>query len=527
MFISLNIFADNEAELKSTIKEVNVFITGAQVIRKSNINVRKGTHSYVLKGLSPNLITSTIQVSGAGDFTIIGVDFRDNYLAELPLTPEIIMIRDSIKIYRKWIENKNQMLDVYASEKKLILTNSEIKGNNSSLNPDDLVKLADFYRVRLKEINYKVLDINRKNKKYTSRIAILTQQQTQISSNFKRSSKEVLITINSKETTKGNLITSYQVNNAGWIPSYDIRSTNAENGIDITYKAKVYQNTGNDWKNVNITLSTGNLNLSNQKPQLNPWYIQYYNQYKQRHKKGKYVSSAPAMRAELAEVEIEDASLHGRSNTIADFSETVNNMVNTEFKISLKFTIKSGGSGKLMEVTRANIPASYRYYAAPKLDKNAFLIARITGWEDLSLLPGEISLYNNGTYVGKSFLDINKTIDTLELSLGRDQFIVINRKSVKDNNKNIIIGSSRKITKGYEIIIKNTKSKDIELVVMDQIPLSNISEIEVKMIDNSSAEYNEINGLLTWKIDLKAKDSKIIDFKYSVKYPKDKNITNL
>jgi uncharacterized protein (TIGR02231 family) len=345
---------------------------------------------------------------------------------------------------------------------------------------------------------------------------------------YKRSSKEILVTISAKESTAGKLEVSYQVNNAGWVPSYDIRSTNKENGIEITYKGKIYQNTGIDWDNVKITLSTGNLNLNNQKPQLYPWYIQYYNQYKERNKRSRYSSAKPSMNAVSAEAKVQDDEfIIQDAQQLSEFTETVTGMVNTEFKLALKLSIKSGDKGKLMEVIRHSLPASYRYYAVPKLDKNAFLIARITGWENLNLLPGEMSLYNNGTYVGKSFLNPNVTIDTLELSLGRDQFITFERKNVKDNNKNVIIGTSRKVTKAYEISIKNNKNTDIELVVMDQIPLSNISEIEVKMLENSGAKYDEATGFLTWKMNLKAKDSKKQRFKFSVKYPKEKNITNL
>lgn len=525
MFLALNIYADNETTVKSNIKEVNVYLTGAQITRKSNVNIKKGTNIYVLKELSPNLLPTTIQVSGKGAFTIIGVDYRDNYLNELPVTPKIKRMQDSIRTYQTWIENKNQMLDVYTSEKKLILLNNNIKGNNNNLNPDDLVKLADVYRTRLKDLNFKMLEIKRKNIKYNKRIFVLNQQLTEKRNNYKRNSKEILVTISAKEATTGKLDVSYQVNNAGWIPSYDIRSTNKENGIEITYKGKVYQNTGNDWKNVKITLSTGNLNQSNQKPIISPWYIQYYNQYKQRNKRAKYAAAKPAMKSEFAEVAIEDEQEEAAH--LWEFTETVTGMVNTEFKLSLKLTLKSGDKGKLMEVTRHSLPATYRYFAVPKLDKNAFLLARITGWEDLSLLPGEMSLYNNGTYVGKSFLDPNLTVDTLELSLGRDQFITFKRKNIKDNNKNIIIASNRKVTKAYEITIKNNKNTDIELVMMDQIPLSNISEIEVKLLENSGAEYDETTGFITWKMNMKAKETVKQDFKFSVKYPKNKNITNL
>ena len=163
----------------------------------------------------------------------------------------------------------------------------------------------------------------------------------------------------------------------------------------------------------------------------------------------------------------------------------------------------------------------------PKLDKNAFLIAKITGWEELSLLPGEINLYNAGTYVGKSYLDPSETQDTLEISLGRDQSIVLDRKTIKDFCKNQVVGGNRKITKAYEIIVRNPKPEQLEIEILDQIPLSKNSDIVVSADEISGGKLDEKTGFVTWKLTLKPKESKKLMLKFTVKYPKDKRLSNL
>ncbi len=525
LLISLQGFAGNEIEVKSKIKSANIYLNGAQVTRKATISIKKGSNVYVVKGITPFLVANTLQVSGTGKFTIIGVDSRNNYIDKIPDSPKIKMMRDSIKIYTRQNEDNYQTKDVFVQEKDMILQNKIIKGQNTSLNPDDLLKLANFYRTRIKELNFKILKLDRANKKNQNRINILNQQISEITKNYKRNSSEILVTVSSKETTQGNLTISYQVNNAGWVPSYDIRSQNKDEGIEITYKGSIFQNTGNDWKNVKITLSTGNLNLTNQKPQLSTWYIQYYNEYK---KKRSYSRGAkPMMKEQSAVAEDYVTADESPAPTLSSFTETIQNMVNTEFKISIPMTINSNSKGKLIEITKNKLPAQYRYYAVPKLDKSAFLIARITGWEKLYLLPGEISLYNNGSFVGKSYLDPEETLDTMEVSLGRDQFISFERKMVKDYNKNVLVGSQRKVQRGYEIKIRNNKNTGIELIVMDQIPISTISEIEVKLLESTDAKFEESTGFLTWKMNLKPQEKRKIEFKFSVKYPKDKTITNI
>ncbi|MCD6366157.1 MAG: mucoidy inhibitor MuiA family protein, partial [Bacteroidales bacterium] len=514
-----------EIEVKSKIKSVNIYLNGAQVTRKARVTIKKGNNVYVVKGVTPFLVANTLQISGTGKFTIIGVDSRNNYLDKIPDSPKIKIMRDSINIYSKKNEENIQTKDAFVQEKDMILQNKIIKGQNTSLNPDDLTKLANFYRTRIKDLNFKILKIDRSTKKNQNRITALSQQIAEITKNYKRNSSEVLVTINSKETTQGSLTISYQVNNAGWIPSYDIRSQNKNEGIEITYKASIFQNTGNDWNNIKITLSTGNLNLTNQKPELSTWYLQYYNEY---NKKRSYSrSEKPSMAKESVASGDYKLDKSPAAPTLSNFTETIQNMVNTEFKISIPMNIKSDGKGKLIEVTKNQLAAQYRYYAVPKLDKSAFLIARITGWEKLYLLPGAISLYNNGSFVGKSYLDPQETLDTMEVSLGRDQFISFERNMVKNYNKNVLVGTQRKVQRGYEIKIRNNKNTDIELIVMDQIPISTISEIEVKLLESSGAKLEESTGFLTWKMNLKPQEKKKIGFKFSVKYPKNKKITNI
>ena len=519
------LFAENEINLTSRIKNVNLFLTGAEINRTAKINVKQGNNIYIIKGLSPYMDKNTIQVTGQGKFTILGVSSQNNYLQKIPSKSKIYLYKDSVNFYTKSIEENNQYLNVYAEEKSMILANKTLKGNNQNLNPDDLVKLADFYRVRLKDINFKTLALNRKNKKYTHRISVLSNQISELSAGYKKNTSEILINILSKTQTTGNLVISYKVTNAGWVPSYDIRSTSTDKGIKITYKAKIYQNTGIEWKNIKLTLSTGDLNTSNKKPELFPWYLNYYNVYKKRYSYNKSRAMAPQTLGAKAEESLDEDKVV--SKTLADFSTSIQNMTNTEFKIALPLNLKSDNKGKLIEVKQDKLPAQYRYLAIPKVNKKVFLIARITDWEKLNLLPGEISLYNQQTYVGKSYLDPSQTDDTLEVSLGNDPVISVKRKIIKDYNKSVIIGSARKVTKGYEIIIKNNKQTNINLLIQDQIPISTIKEIEISHDKISNGTINETTGIISWKTTLKPNKNKKYNFKYTVKYPKDKKITNL
>jgi uncharacterized protein (TIGR02231 family) len=173
------------------------------------------------------------------------------------------------------------------------------------------------------------------------------------------------------------------------------------------------------------------------------------------------------------------------------------------------------------------LPALFEHFAVPKMDRATFLLARITGWEKLSLLRGTANLYFEGGYVGKSIIDPRVTSDTLDLSLGRDNGIQVTREMVKDFTSSKLIGTNYKKSFGYDIKLRNIKSEPVTIIVEDQIPLSTIKEIEVEVEEISSGNYNAETGKVFWKLTLQPSETQKVRLIFTVKQPKEKVISNL
>jgi uncharacterized protein (TIGR02231 family) len=154
-------------------------------------------------------------------------------------------------------------------------------------------------------------------------------------------------------------------------------------------------------------------------------------------------------------------------------------------------------------------------------------MAEVADWQNLDLLPGDANIIMDETYIGKSLIDPNTIADTLNLSLGRDKRVVVKRSLVKELSSLKTSGSTSKQSFTYELIVKNNKQTDINLLLKDQYPLSNIKEVEVTLDNSEEATVNNETGVITWKLNLKPGESKKVRFTYSVKYPKDKKIVNL
>ena len=180
-----------------------------------------------------------------------------------------------------------------------------------------------------------------------------------------------------------------------------------------------------------------------------------------------------------------------------------------------------------MDIQNHNLTAEYKYSSAPKLDKDAFLLASIAGWEELNLLPGEANVYFEGTFINNTYIDPNNTEDTLKLSLGRDKRIVISRERVKDFTSKKVIGGKKKELYIFEIEVRNTQSGPVMITIEDQVPVSQNKEITVELISRAGAQYEESTGKLTWELELAPKESKKLSFEFEVQYPKDKVISGL
>ncbi len=194
------------------------------------------------------------------------------------------------------------------------------------------------------------------------------------------------------------------------------------------------------------------------------------------------------------------------------------------FKIDVPYTIPSDNKKYDVSMVEYNIPAKYEYSCVPKLSKDAYLMAKITNWEEYNLLDANANIFYEGTFKGKTFIDLHSFEDTLKFSIGRDQNIVVNRENQKDFTTKKIIGTSIKELRAWEISIRNNKNYPVKILVEDQFPISKNNDIKIEQIENSNAKVNENTGKLSWFVNLKASETKKIIVKYEVKFPKNKRL---
>lgn len=510
--------AESERPVSSRITEARVFLAGAQVTRTASATLPAGSTTLVFTGLAQDLDPQSIQVTGKGGYAILSVNHRMNYLTESPKKKEIEALQERMrKIDKDWAYEK-AMQDIWVNEEQLLGKNSSIGGQQNGLTAAQLTAVNDYVRERLKVTKSNWLAQQEKLTALQEEKGRLQQQLQQMQAQAPRPTSEVVVDIDSRSEVAATFMLNYFVRSAGWTPAYDLRAQAVGQPIDLLMKAQVVNNTGEDWSKVELSLSSGNPTLGGVMPTLQPWTLHLY---KAMHRLTPAVArqktEAPAM-----------MDMAGSMDDVKELEATVllpttvqQRATTAEFRIDRSFSVPSDGAPHLVAVQNHSINASYTHYATPKLDRDAFLYARTTGWEDLNLLPGEANVFFEGTFVGKSFLQLDQPKDTLDISLGRDKGVVVERVKRKSTNEKAVVGGKRTVTIGWDIGVRNTKGTAVDLVLRDQYPLSPQSEVEVKLKEDGGATVNTDRGSLAWTLKLDPKATRKLGFSYEVKYPKD------
>jgi uncharacterized protein (TIGR02231 family) len=524
LLVNLPIMATEPSDVNSQIREVTVFLQGAQITRQARINLTKGNSTLIFRELPVNIDPQSIQARGEGNFIILSLLHQVNYLAGAHKTAAVQGLQDTLKLLENKAAEIAGKLSVMKSEEELLAANRSLGGGDRTINMAELKLAADFYRARLTEIRKEQIRLQSENGQLAQKIEKVRNQLNAMNADLNKPTSEILVNTSAPENSAVSLWITYTVNDAGWFPVYDIRAKDVQNPVQLYYNAKVFQNTGEAWEKVSMKLSTANPQQRGEKPVLQPWFIDYeqpvvaLRQYNLMGNDVKMKSAAP----EAAMEKVEEAE--PLAVTAASMTEVTESQTNFEFNIRIPYDIPSDNKQYTINIQETTLPAIYEYFCAPKLDREAFLVARITGWEDLNLLSGEINLFFEGTYVGKSSLNVRNTTDTLDLSLGRDKGIVVTRVKMKDFTEQKAIGSNIRETRAWEITVRNSKKQALFLRLEDQFPVSMNKDISLEPEEYSGGTYDKETGRVVWKMKLEPSEEKKLRLSFGIKYPKDKKV---
>jgi len=511
-----------ERKVSSVVSHVTVFNTQAQVTRTAKVNLEAGVFNIVFEKLSPYINMNSLEVKANAGLTILSVSNRNDFLNKNEKPNDILILEDSLTSINAALADFKADKETIVHQKDLMLANRNVASNQTGVKADDLDDLMELYRKKLDDFKINWFRLSNLETKYYGYKNQIEQQLAAYNNGKLTLNNEVILTIKADNNIQNAQIDlSYLVGNVSWQPFYDIRIKDNKSNVQFFLKANIIQSTGEDWNNVNLKLTTANPAEGGVKPELQTNWLWFNNNLVVEN-----VKINPDRRTRAMAAPLIDADDPTPSNYKTKFAKptVLQNMFNTEFETNIAYTIPSDNQNHQVDLTSFAQNAIYGYAVVPKLNKEVFVTAQVLANDLINQISGEANVYYDGTFTGKTFISPTAN-DTLLLTLGKDKRIQVERIKLKDFSSKSFFGSTKKEQTTYEIKVKNTHKDTITLTIEDQIPVSNNSEIEVKLLEYQGATYDANTGKLTWKIELKADESKSVKFSFEVKHPKDKPLT--
>lgn len=529
------------APLVSKVERVKVYLQGAEVYRSVRSEIPKGISEMVIGHLSTGINPASIQVASSNNVAVLSATYRTNFLRPREWTGLIKTWQDSVEVLKVEIYRLETRKNVLEKESELFLNNRQIGGQQAGVTAAELQKVADLFRLRMNQIREEHFDIVRKMSALQENQQRLQRQINEYSAGQGQQNGEIVLQLASENTVQSTIEFTYLVNDAGWSALYDLRAESIQQPVQIVSKAQVYQRSGEAWNQVPLILSTGTPISNSNLPVLQKNSGLSFRGGRQQQVNGNYVDGvqmkamAPvAVSASREDMDGMDDDLDKqealqrrlKTQTIGSLVEMNTSAIAVDYEIALPYTLPPDGKPQLVPLKSDTLPARFSYYSIPKIDKAVFLVADVTGWQRLNLLPGPANLFFRGSFTGQSQLMLNAATDTLKLSFGRDKKTLTERKLVTNYASRQLVGGRKALSLGYEIHVNNTNREAITLDIKDQIPVSTSEEIRIDELRfeppaGVSTQHNKESGELSWKLTLKPGETQKIRVSYRVVYPKD------
>lgn len=509
----------SEHRISSKVTAVQISLDGALITQTASLLVKTGNNRYMVDGLAADADLSSLRLAFTQKgISLAGYQLMPRFPRQVDKTPLMRQLGDSIEQIRKRTEEEQIENNVLHQEREMILANKSL-GGEGSFSVAELEKLANFYRLRLNEIDNKILQVTRRQQKFSEKIQALQQQLDSLSLELPAQVQQLVIELNASEAITTGIKITYLSRSAHWQPEYELISQGVGSPVQLKVKARVTQQTGIDWKDVSWTLSTAQVRSRTEKPVVIPWIVRFLQPIVRKMQ----MYAAPSARSD-------QSTAAGESLAQVDYYEAPMSAERTEQTLHVLFQGKEhlhmpSGAERLLDLEQRELNAQYRHALVPRQDPQAYLMARVAGLTALNYLPGRTQLYLEQDLVGETTLYFQQnSSDTLDVSLGVDPKVGVrfNSEAPKISENGITNRVERAYR--YTLTLQNRNNRPIQVQVDEAIPHSTHEDIQVVDIKLDGARAEGEQGLVRWLFDVGSNGEKSIQYSYSLRYPRNKSV---
>ena len=530
----------NAADLKRIavsphVTGVTVYPDRALTSRSVSLDLKPGSYLVAFENLPTLIQDDSVRVAGNGSAgaTIAGLEVKRAFLAQSG-EKRVKELDDEIRA----LERRSGALDAkkagYSSQKAFLDSIRVAWGDRISKElaigrptSAELLDASSFVGAGVTRIEEQSRDIEAEKRNIKEKIDALRRKRDESAGSHRKETKTVEVMVDVAREGGLMLDLAAVIAQAGWVPSYDVRLGADARTAELTFRAMVRQQTGEDWNNVDLTLSTARPAAGGAPPELFPWRISFLRPQPLREAQRVYEAAPTAVakdmkgriytnttKSEEAPAEVETARISEEQSSVS-------------FHIPRSLDVPSDGTQHGSVVAVEQLPVSMEFMAIPKLSPYVFLRSEIVNRAAYPLLPGKVNAFTGSTFTGSSQLKKVAVGEKFDLFFGTDDQVTVKREELKQHKEAGMFGNNR-VTYRYRIELHNFRKEPVTVTLLDQLPLAGDEEIKVSL-DDPSIKPDEFgtDGRVTWKTPLKAGEKKELTFSILVEYPKDREVTGL
>lgn len=535
--------------VETTIEEVTVFTNRAMVGRRGKIELPAGITELVVTNLPILLEADSVRASGQGNVAVkmLGVRTEKVYSVEAVAENVAELEQQLQSLERQTTAINNQLVALNLQrdfvkglgEKSVERFSQGLARQQIDLSAAD--SLLGFVGERWNKTSQQMAALEKERGDLEKQLTALRQKLQQLRTPRARESFSLFATVEAAQSGEFELEVSYFLYNAGWTPLYDLRVDSQRNKVNLSYLAEVTQRSGEDWNNVQLTLSTAKPGLGALPPKLDPWYINVF------HPAPPVLTSPPATGQLFSRNRIMSAGgpipppMPMATSSVVAFetmaapapviAESVTATMSSEggvvtFKVGRRSDIPSDGQPHKTTIFADDYNCELEFISMPKLVTQTYLRAAVANG-NTQILPGQANVFRDNNFIGKVPLPSVAPHEEIKLNLGIDESVKVERELTEREVDKTFVSNQRRTTYAYRITLTNLQEAEVQVAVTDQLPVSLNEQVKVKLTRTQPLVQMGELGVLEWKVTLPPKAKRVLYFQFTVEHPRDITLNGL
>ncbi len=531
-----------EINVDSRISEVTVYPDSALVSRVAALKLNAGEYEVLFADIIPDIDENSLRVSvaGGGAVKLFGARVKKEFLQE-DAAERVKQIREELQRLEDEMRKFSDAQEVISQEKVFLNSIQLFSGEQI---PKDLITrmpvakdLEDTFKfldTKFKEGNAQNMDIEMQVRETRKKIDVLNRELSEISCSSRKLKRSIVVDLGLVKPEVFDLKVSYLVRGASWQPIYDARAGFEKSQVELVSYGIVRQKTGEDWSDVEMSLSTAKPAIGGNMPYVAPWVLRPYQPPRIMEKRAYSVGIAHQKMAFDAVKEETLATGEGKEAE-EQYAEVEEKGIAVLYKLAKKATVKSDATEHKLPVSSQTLAAKFEYSSYPRAVLNAYLGSRVTNAPNLQLLAGRVNIFLEGDFVGASAIDNIGPGEEFDLYLGADENVKVKREQIeKKVDETLVAGipaSTKRTTLKYKLTVENYKSRKINVKLFEAMPVPEDDRIKVKIanvsLEPKQKDWKDRKGVWLWELELEPKAKREIVYTYIIEHPREMQVEGL